>query len=458
MKTIATAAFALLLNVSCLAAMTSVTGTVTGGKGMVVRLMTYSDQVSYLRETLDMAIIGEDEKFRLSVDISETIYAWIDIDFRKADIFLQPGQFYEVQLQADVNAISTSYYDRSSLPMKILVDDQDRLNAYISDFNELYNDFLLNYAENIRVKGSASAYNTFRAAIDMRFKNATNSYFRDYVRYKSASMEMFLRLKSRDKLGLEFMTGQPLLLNNIEYMDFFHLYFEKYFISGNKYFNFNKSWDLINEGASLEVMMDSLGADPVLKEDALKQLVLLSGLKELYNVKGFKRDRILSLIREVADSGSNEEIRQSASNLISRLGRLKRMTDAPAFTLPEVGGEKEYSLADFTGKYVYLVFFDSRNPASLAELSLITGLYEDYRNKVAFIAVSVDRSPPVISDNPNIPPGTWIVLHYDGNIELLENYDALSYPYFILINDQGKIVECPAPSPSENIQKAFDAI
>ena len=51
---------------------------------------------------------------------------------------------------------------------------------------------------------------------------------------------------------------------------------------------------------------------------------------------------------------------------------------------------------------------------------------------------------------------TWTVLHYNGNLELLESYDASTYPYFVLIDDKGNIIRCPAPSPSENIQKLFE--
>ena len=64
-------------------------------------------------------------------------------------------------------------------------------------------------------------------------------------------------------------------MNNLEYMDFFHLYFEKYFISADKYFNYNKTYDMINGGAASDDILDSLGIDPVLKDTELKRIVLL---------------------------------------------------------------------------------------------------------------------------------------------------------------------------------------
>ena len=451
--------FFVLLSISAgFGAVTTITGKVTGGNGYIIRLMTYADQVTNLRQTMASATVNEDESFLLSADVEQTIYAWLDIEFRQAEIFLQPGKSYDVEIDLDQASISTSYYDRSPLPLKLNRDDEDHLNMYIRDFNEIYNDFMLNYAGSIRSGGNAASYNAFRTAIDLRFKNADNPYFRDYVRYSCAAVEMFLRLKSRDKAGLEYLTGQPLALRNVEYMDFFRMYFEKYFISGNKYFDFNKTYDLINGSASLVTILDSLSADPVLKDRSLRELVLLSGMKELYTMSGFSKTRILELVREISDAGADEEIRKIAGNLLHRFNRLKPGSPAPVFNLPSIDGTREYGLSDFIGKYVYLAFFDSGNLASQAELALIGNIFDEYKAKVGFVAISVDRDPSNITGNPNIPAGTWDLLYYDHNLDLLESYDAIAYPYFILIDDRGRIVRCPAPSPSEDIRKVLDSI
>ncbi len=449
---------ALSLYLSASAIETVVTGKVTGGNGSVIRLMTYADQVSYLRTTLAYSQLREDESFFLKVDIDETIYAWIDIGFRKAEIFLQPGQKYEVVIEIDDRPISSSYYDRSALSITFTRDDRDQLNLYIQDFNEVYNDFLLDYAENIRVKGNAASFNAFRTAVELRFKNAGNQYFKDYSRYKTASMELFLRLKSRDKIGSEYLAEAPLLCSNVEYMDFFHLYFEKYFISGSKFFNYNKSYDLINGGANLTTILDSLASDPVLMTAGLRELLLLAGLKELYEVQGFRRDRLMALIKSLQVEGSDEIIRVMAGNLLIRLNRLKPGTPAPGFSLKSLPGGQACSLIDFRGKFVYLAFFDSGNPASQAELSMIQDLYDDFKDKVHFVAISVDKDTSAVLSDPGIPANTWRILHFGNQMELLENYDAVAYPYFVFLDDKGNIISCPAPAPSENIRKSMEAI
>ena len=440
------------------AEMSTVSGKIINGKGLTIRLMTYSDQVSYLRNTLASVQIGEDERFNFTVDNSATKYVWLDIEFQQAELFIQPGQSYEVEIELNDASSSNSNYNRTSLPIKIIKDDADNLNLYIQDFNQLYNDFMLNYAENVRSRSSVTMFDTFIKAIDLRFQNAKNQYFMDYVHYKTATMQLFLRLKSRDKIGLEYFTGKPVLYENIEYMDFFHLFFEKYFLVGGKHFNYNKTSDLINGDASLVDILDSLKADPVLNDEELPELVLLDGLKELYNVSGFNRNRISLLVDELYMNSNYDEIRKLATNILARLKRLQPGSPAPDFLLTGLMDGQKYKLSDFKGKYVYLAFFESDNPACQSELGLITDIYEEYKNKVCFVAISVDKDPVKLADYLAKADLPWQVLLYGGNLELLENYDAILYPHFILINDKGQIVRCPAPSPSENIMKLLGSI
>jgi hypothetical protein len=200
-----------------------------------------------------------------------------------------------------------------------------------------------------------------------------------------------------------------------------------------------------------------LTADPVLHDIEVRELLLLDGLKELYNISGFKRNKVLALIKEMSLQGSTAESRMLAENLLEKLNRLQPGSPAPDFLLKAVGSEEELSLADFSGRLLYLAFFDSTNPASQSELGLAADFYDDYKDKVAFVAISVDKDIVQLTDYLGRAAIPWQVLHYAGDLNLLEDYDASSFPHFILIDDNGRVSRCPAPSPSENIQKLLDS-
>jgi len=184
----------------------------------------------------------------------------------------------------------------------------------------------------------------------------------------------------------------------------------------------------------------------------------MDGLKDLYNISGFKHNRILLLMDEIYRNSSSPETRKLADNIMVRLRRLKPGSPAPDFNLSGINDEKNYRLTDFRGKYIYLVFFESGNPACQSELGMIADIYEEFKNMVAFVAVSVDKDPGKLAAYLKMADLPWLVLQFGGSLELLENYDASTYPHFILIDDNGRIVSCPAPGPSENIKKLLGSI
>jgi len=163
-------------------------------------------------------------------------------------------------------------------------------------------------------------------------------------------------------------------------------------------------------------------------------------------------------VDEISKNGSVPENRKLAENLLIRMKRLQPGSPAPDFKLAGVSGKYEYQLSDFSGKFIYLAFFESGNPACQSELDLIRDIYDEYRNKVAFVAISVDKDPGKLTEYLKKAELPWLVLHYSGNIDLLENYDASTFPHFLLIDEKGRILRCPAPSPSENVQKLFNSI
>jgi hypothetical protein len=454
--------FAALLSLAVIPLLASgqkstVSGTVAGGQGRIIRLMKYSDQVSYLRTTLDSDTVNADGAFHMECEPAETIHAWLDIDFQQADLFIQPGEEYSVAIDSARLSLTSSYFDRGQLPMEITDDDSDRLNLYIREFNELYNDYLLNYTGTSGPGSPSASFEAFRKAVQIRFQNAENPYLQSYIRYKSASMQMFLRIKGRDKLGLEFISGQPVLYENVEYMDFFHLYFEKYFIAGSKYFSFNKTFDLVNGPNPAATILDSLKVDPVLTDLQTRELLLISGLTELVRIQGFKKERVRQLIGELASGAVSRENREIASNLLARLDRLQPGTQAPPLEGIDVVSGQRLTLSDFQGRKLYLAFFESRNPASQSELDLGGELIAKYGERVNFVAVSVDKDPQKLRDYIKASGTKWRVILHDGNPGSLEDYDATTFPHFVLIGPDGKIIRCPAPSPSENIRRMLDS-
>jgi peroxiredoxin len=446
----------ILLAAEAFSSSTVISGTATGKEGKTVRLLSYADQLSYKKVTLASSRVAENGTFTLSLELNSTTYAMLDLDYRQAEIFLLPGESYKIVIIPDGTSDEGAYYDRAMLSISIITEDPGKLNESIGNINSLYNDFLIENGHLLQSPSRTAKVLELEKQMEAQVKPGSDPYLVNYLRYKSASVELFMKVKSRDKLAAGFLTGKTALYDNVEYMDFFHLYFEKYMVTNNAYMPYSKTSLLVNGTASLAEITAELMKDPVLADPRLAEMVLLAGLKEMSVMTGFKQPRVLELLEQVVKESKFQENSMIAANLRDRILWMKQGYMAPDFELPGLSGGK-HALSDYSGKYLYLSFIDLHSPASLAEMNLMAGLYEKYQDKVHFVSIVAQGLTigwnQVVKDYGM----DWDLLKVGDDPALLESYGAVALPVFVLIDPRGKIFKYPAPSPSEDLAPLFDA-
>ncbi len=438
-------------------AVTTVRGSAVRAKGYQIRLTTYLDQVSYQEKTLAVSVIDEHGDFLLTFDIDRTIPAYLTIRFIKGEVFLQPGAAYEVSIDYDPSTGSDLYYEQELLNIEILNDDQHNLNKDIQNLNVIYNDFILNNFNAIYKWGRKSLVDSLHKSLEVEFKDQHNGYFRDYLKYMMASIELFSGKKSRTSLAVDYLTDQPLLYDNVEYIYFFNQFFEKYLLVNNDFISFSGLMDMFELKLPIEAFLDTLALDPELSNRNIREFLLLNSLKELYYMPGFPRKHILDLIRQVEQESPISMHRLIARNLDARFSNLRHETPAPGFTLKDNNGLL-HSLSDLAGSYVYLCFYISDNPACLYELNLMKALYQQFGDRIQFVSISADRNKAIFETMLQQRDFPWTFLYFDNDYELLDHYDAKTFPVFILIDEKGRIFRYPVAMPSENAEAVLNGI
>lgn len=455
MKKILIIFISLCLSVPVLSEETRVYGTVEGKTKGTIRLMMYSDQVSYKKVTLATASIDEQGKFSLSTSLEEITYALIDLDFQTGEIFLVPGEDHELILHPVEDAAKRAYYDRPMLEFTILQENERDVNGQIRRINTRYNEFLLENARLLQSSSRKSVVEGFIQEFNGMVGENADPYLKAYSRYKIASLELSFRTRSSEKLAADHLTGHPVLYHHVEYMDFFHLFFEKYLLTNNLYLPYSKTSSLVNGTFSSREIVDELQKDPVLADPRLAELVLLAGLKEMSSSPGFKPDRITYLLDDIAQAGDYPEHRAIAGNLKEKLAWMKPGSPAPHFELIDVLGGV-HSLGDYRGRYIYLSFISLYSPSSLAEMNLLADLYDDHRGRVHFISIIVDDLQPGWAQLVKDYRMNWDLLLAGENPGMIDAYGASAPPIFILIDPEGNIFRYPAPNPSEELRGMLD--
>jgi len=451
--------FLLILPISGFSQITRITGIAPGAEGRIIRLVAPGDLITFVEKNLSQANIDSAGKFTISVELYTPIYAGFTIDFHRADLYLEPGKTYfmkcvpmNYKVTTEVNPLIQS----ESIQIEALNSDSDDLNFLIQQFNVLYNNFLLENFNALYRDRNKAKLDTFRTNIVTSFKDTKNFYFACYIRYKLAGLEQLAQTLGKPQIAKKYFMDYPVLYENTEYMDFFNQFFSKYLTVTSKATKFNDFPKMISTIGSYQNMMKALAQDSVLRKPQLRELVMLKNLMEMFNMPGYNQESILSLLETISKESKFDGNKVVAEDMIKFLTKLRIGTPAPAFTLQDRYREK-VSLKDFKGKPVLLNFWTTYCQGCLTEMDLLKPICDKYKDKIFFVSISADyqfqKMVYFVSMKKDFD---WIFLHIGDKIQLLKDYDVRTYPLYVLIDEQGKIVKYPADLPSNGLEATLE--
>lgn len=432
-----------------------ISGRLPGGSGNEIRFITYTDYISNTEILLDRFMIDSVGNFSLHTDLTETISVVLDLDYYSTTLYLEPGKNYILEF----DSISTAdqyrpFYEKEPLVFRIVSDDPEELNSLIFEFSDRYYNFLLENFQTLYNRRDKSLIDTFKSETDQKFSNVKNNYFKDFIEYKIAVIELSGSGTIKPKLFRKYLQGKPILYSHPAYMEFFNQFFDQYLTAGNKFISEKDLEKGINELISYPALMDSLGKDTLLISESLRELVLIKSLKDLYYSPYYFPQNILSILDQIFATSPFSMHRSIALNVRQGLLRLHKGTFAPEFTLPDLTGSP-VSLKDQKGKTVYLSFLTTWTYACLGEFEILDSLFNIWGKEVEFITVSLDKNPKVVERFKNDKNYKWTFLYNGTSYELIQDYGIKTFPLFVLIDPDGKILQYPAIKPSEGIGDVF---
>lgn len=433
-----------------------ISGKVSGFEpGSLVRVRVYADQFSRLKKT--MAAVRTDSAgfFELSFPLKKTTFALLDVNLKQTSFYLQPGAVYHFQITQDSAARQFhSFY--APLQATFQASD-DSLNAFIERYDDLFSQFINRHFRDVYQFHNRQIFNQFKQQVKARFSQVENPYVKQYIHYSLASMEWGGRMRSLPEIVQNEFAGHPVLYNNIQYTNFFTDFFQAYFQSTvKKPVTLDKLQQLIPEHNLQK--LDALYAQaPALNSDRrVRELAEMVQWASLYHRPGFDPSDIDALFRQMAIKSPFAENRKIAEDYRVKLRQMQPGTPAPAFRLPDFTG-KEFSLKDFRGKFVLISFIGTHCPVCNFQLNQLKSLQQ---NLIDFTNLTI-VSGKVTSDfiqNARPLQRQWPFLLLGKDILLLEKYQIVNYPAYVLIGPAGRIIMAPAPMPDENLEQRIHSV
>ncbi|MCK9424147.1 MAG: TlpA family protein disulfide reductase [Bacteroidales bacterium] len=434
---------------------TMITGTAPGAEGKQVRITTPGDGLTSVEKLLATLDVDDAGNFSASLKLEKTTDATISINFHAAEIFLEPGEKYTLRIGAmnyDDTSENDPFIQSQNLEIAITTSGSKELNGMIDKFNNLYNTFLLDNFNSLYRDRQKNRTDSLRTILNREFSQFDNPFFINYTTYKLASLEQASLYYNAAQLARKYLIGKPILYENPEYMDFFNNYFSKYITVTSASLHKIDFQPFFKNPDPEKIMLKTLATDTILKNDQLRELVLLKGLMEWYPMSGYDQEDVLQVIKALQNNSIYPDNQVIAANLVKLLTRLKPGSEAPGFTLMN-RDEKELSLRSLRGKPVVLCFWTTYCKECLTELDFMVPLHEKYKDKLHFLCVSADKYFTKMILFINLKKDyTWDFASIGDNMETLVNYEVRSYPLFVLIDRAGKIFKYPAGSPGRDLE------
>lgn len=455
------AILALLYSLSAYSIETIISGKAEWFKGEKISFSKYGDYISNIEVVLSSAIVDSSGEFQLLFDLKDTISGKIEIGYQESGFIICPGTDYQIHINSrSITRLSQAlnpFIEKASLSIRIIQPEGIELNGEISEFLTLLDTFLLLNKTNIVVSQYKNAYDSLVLVLAERFPGNESSFLGKYIRYKLASFDGLVHRLTEEQAAKRYFMESRVLYSNPSYMESFNQFFEGYLQRNSIKIPKTDLVYCINKLTSFKALTDSAGKDKILRNEELRELVLLKALSELFYSKDYDKSKILKMLREAAQSKFSEH-REICRNLENSLMQMQTGAFLPDFNLQNQSGIT-INRESFKGQFIYISFVTTWCEGCLRELIYIEKLKEKYKGKVEFVTIVCNEDYAYMKNFlKNHLSWNWTFLSLDLNAGLLKDFKTKAFPDFVFADKEGKVLSYPAKKPSEGIEVVIERV
>ncbi len=434
-----------------------INGKSSAGDAYIFRVYQQKDPISGENFLADQKRPDKQGNFSLTINVDQIQQVTIMVGLQSLQIYVQPEKSYSLIFNQITLKDQNIFLPQK--PLLVVFEQEDLLNLVIDGFEYEYQTFLTNkFLQLVKFKDK-SIYEKFEAHIFQLFNETKfddpklKEFFRQYIDYRLAELRLTSRIQDKENAGLALLAHQTILFNNPAYNHFFTKFFDKYAIEFNNGKEFNEIMRLINTGLPINLLFDKLGKDPILVEEKLRELVLLSSLKQLYYSKDIQQSSVNEIINYLSLHSKFELNRNIAKNLSHSLGRFNKGNPLPEISLSDFQNI-HHTIDNFAGKKLYIMFLSDQCETCEADLKILKTLNHEF-SQIQFLTILVGYSKSNAlnwAQNLNLP---WKVLWFNDDYGMLNDYRIKNFPVYFVADSNGNLLNAFPPSPRENLKSYF---
>lgn len=436
-----------------------ITGAAPAYVGKTIDVYRIQDYLTMTEELIGSTTVKNDSTFSVVIPITVTQKIILKANKNKTLLYVQPNATYDV-LFPERDKYDPYRPSGNNVELTFFNLDSNDINFKILGFNRWTDDFIGNYfyLKNSRPVEFVKELDYFKDKVEIAYKNDTNTYFKTYVKFTFAQLDEVQSLGSRNKYEKHdfYLKHSTVAYENDVYMNYLIKFYENLLPRLNA--ETSARVNLGIEKASPTAIMRALGGEYTLVNLRIREVVMIKLLTEEFYKGPSYQGKILTILDSLSNHSLFKNDQIIAKNTIARLQELVPGGKSPEFNLTTTKGEVK-TLKGLNGKHVYLHFYNPLSENCRNELTLLTSLYDKYKEDVTFITIY----PKGIYDEKAtkfLNLITWDKVELAENDALYKQFKVENYPYYVLIDQIGYIVSAPALGPQPNgqyetIEKTF---
>ena len=429
--------------------------------GKSVFLFKYSDPLSQREVLVDSATIDSAGSFELSAFVDYPRLMVLQVDDYSQSFYVEAGRTYRMRLEDfDWNIDERTNVHIAPLALPILFDSlpTDELNIAIGRFDSFVDSFIVvnRVYFDQRYRPEGRYFDTMKNAIRKIDFGNKSDFFKRYVTYKLAEIEFELRVSSREKIFDRYVKNEPIRYYDENYMSMVLTLFANTVSHGTKKIRQHSIEEWI-AGVEVDAMVDALGVEPLLRNERLRELVVLEALWEaFFDRDHYEKDNVYAMVKHIGDASKFDEHHRLANHICDAFAAVEGSSVTIEGALLRDEQRNQVSLDSLKGKWLYVAFVRVDDANSVGEIETMAHfrdtVYQMGADSVEFVTIVCDREYQkmyhFLNNRRHGGRYNWLWLHFDGNYRFLEKVGVVSYPTFAVFDPEGDCVDTYAPWPA----------
>ena len=225
-------------------------------------------------------------------------------------------------------------------------------------------------------------------------------------------------------------------------------------LANEEYFNYVRSLMIFNDETDIDENSKALKAIAKLAPGEFKDKMLVWQMRNSIREASSPEERE-ALVKDYAYSFSNKRFSQNILALNNTLSHIEKGKQAPAIALMGLDGQPA-SLVALKGKYLVIDVWATWCGPCKQESPYFEKLAIKYKGQnIQFAAISIDKQIDKWVLDAKLKSKSVLQLHANDGDKFSADYDIQGIPRFMLIDDQGNVVNAEMPRPSD---KTFEQV